>query len=344
MTAAISRVLLTGAGGFAGSHCLEHVLATTPWHIVCTDSFRHEGKTDRISELLDAGPDSWRARVEVITHDLTAPFSVQAIHRVGPADAILAYASESSVDRSITDPVTFTRNNVLVALSTLELARAIKPRHVIMVSTDEVYGPQVGGTPHREWAPICPSNPYAASKASQEAIAISYWRAYSVPVTLVNCMNLFGERQSTEKFVPMVTRRCLRGETVTIHGTPGDIGSRHYLHARNLADGLVFLLGRDPVLFAGHDNSGPQRPARWNIASPDRIDNLTMARMIADETGRELKWQLEDFHRARPGHDPHYGLDPGAITALGWKAPVPFAESLGRTVRWSLAHPRWLDG
>lgn len=340
----MARVLLTGAGGFAGSHCLEHLLATTDWEVVCTDSFRHKGRTDRISEILDAGPSGWRSRVEVITHDLTAPFGPQMIRRIGNVDYILAYAAESHVDRSIDDPVPFIRNNVLVALSTLEYARLARPAAVVLISTDEVYGPEAGGTPHPEWAPILPSNPYSASKASAEAAAISYWRTYSVPLIIVNCMNLVGERQAPEKYVPKTIRACLNGEELTIHGQPGNIGTRHYLHARNLADGIVFLLAsQPPAMFGGPDSPG--RPDRYNIASADRIDNLTLARMIAEMAGRGLRWRFEDFHTTRPGHDPHYGLDSGKITSLGWKPPVPFEQSLAKTVQWTIDHPDWLlDG
>src|SRR5262249_4092532 len=149
-------------------------------------------------------------------------------------------------DRSITDPVPFVRNNVDVVLNTLELTRVVNPRSLILVSTDEVYGPvdAADHTGHPEWDVILPSNPYSASKAAQEAIAISYWRTYGIPLQIVNCMNMIGERQDPEKFVPLVLGKVLRGETVTIHGTKEEIGTRHYLHARNLADGITFLLTR----------------------------------------------------------------------------------------------------
>jgi dTDP-glucose 4,6-dehydratase len=342
----MTRVLLTGAGGFAGSHCLEHLLAVTGWEVIATDSFRHKGKTDRITEVL-AGHSDWAARVTVITHDLTAPFTAQAARKIGPVDYVLAYAAESHVDRSITDPVPFVMNNVAVMLHTLELARRLQPQAVVLISTDEVYGPEIAGFPHGEWAPVLPSNPYSASKAAQEAIAVSYWRTYGVPVQIVNSMNMFGERASPEKYVPKVLKAVLGGQTVSVHGSPGDIGTRHWLHARNLADGVLFLLRyAPPAMFPAYAPTGvvtAGRPDRYNIASPDRVDNLTLARMIADAAGCDLKYQLTDFHHARPGHDAHYGLDPGKIRALGWKPPVPFEPSLIQTVRWSMANPAWLD-
>jgi dTDP-glucose 4,6-dehydratase len=340
------RLLLTGAGGFIGHHVLRHFLAETDWHIVATDSFRHKGKTDRISLALAEGDPSWRERLTVITHDLAAPFSSQMADRIGRIDYLIAMASESHVDRSIADPATFIRNNVGVILSTLGYARAAMPGHVIVISTDEVYGPVMGGHVHREWSPILPSNPYAASKAAQEAIAISYWRTYGLPLTVVNCMNLIGEAQDPEKYLPSLIARISRGETVTVHGTPEDIGSRFYLHARNLADALLHIF-RDipPSLFGALQPSryaAGGRPDRFNIVGPDRVTNLELAERVAAIIGKPLAYDLVDFHSTRPGHDPHYGLDPAKLTAAGWKPPVPFAESLERTVRWTLAHPSWL--
>lgn len=348
------RILITGAGGFVGHHFLEHVLSTTNWDVVVTDSFRHKGTTDRIREVLDGEfpsnvpslRGSWARRVKLYTHDLTAPFSTQGLHRIGDVDYIVAFASESHVDRSITDPVPFVKNNVDVALNTLEAARELQPESLVWISTDEVYGPITADAEsgHAEWSPILPSNPYAGSKAAQEAIAISYWRTYGVPLQIVNCMNMFGERQDPEKFIPMTIRKVLAGDTVTIHGTPGHVGSRFYIHCRNLADGILHMLGhKKPTLFGENSYDGEiVKPDRYNIVPPDRIDNLEMAKLIAENVGKELKYELVDFHTTRPGHDPHYGLDGTKINELGWEQPVPFEESLRRMVKWSLDRPEWL--
>lgn len=342
------RVLLTGAGGFIGSHVTEHILTNTDWDLVGTDSFRHKGRCDRIARILAEAPEgnNWRDRFTVVTHDLAAPFTAGETERIGKPDVVIAMASQSHVDRSLSDPVAFVRNNTDVILNTLELCRKVKPRVVIVISTDEVYGPVELGHAHKEWAPIIPSNPYSASKAAQEAIAVSYWRAYGVPVVIVNCMNLFGEMQDPEKYIPMVIGRVQRGDTVTIHGRTGDIGTRHYLHARNLADALLFLIQRGrPDAFPTPHNMGLNTslvPERYNIAGPNPVSNLELADMIAGFVGKPLNFELVDFHSARPGHDPHYGLDPGKLTGLGWAPPVDFETSLEKTVRWTLKHPEWL--
>jgi dTDP-glucose 4,6-dehydratase len=342
----LTRILLTGAGGFAGSHCLEHILVNTDCDVVCVDSFRHKGKTDMISEVLAARPDE-QHRVEVVTHDLSVPFSEQMIDKIGYCKYVLAYASESHVDRSITDPVPFIMNNTAVILNTLEFARRTRPAGVVVISTDEVYGPEVGGVPHKEWDVIIPSNPYAASKAAQEAIAISYWRTYGVPVMIINCMNMIGERQNVEKFIPLVIKACVEGREVTIHGSEGNVGSRYYLHARNLADGILYLLSKQtPTGYHSHvpsfDVASADYPDRYNVASPNRVDNLTLAKMIAGYVGKPLKYKFEDFPGQRPGHDPHYGLDSGKLAGMGWIPPVGFEKSLEKTVLWTIDHKEWL--
>jgi dTDP-glucose 4,6-dehydratase len=332
------RVLLSGAGGFVGHHVCEHLMKNTDWHVVATDSFRHKGNFARLAEICEPRPE-WRERIDVITHDLTAPLSPQAAERIGPVDYVIAMASESHVDRSIADPVPFVKNNVDVALNTLEFCRQARPAKIIVVSTDEVYGPETGGRPHAEWAPVIPSNPYSASKACQEAIAVSYWRSYGLPVIITNTMNIFGERQDPEKFVPKVIAAVRDGRTVPVHGVPGNIGTRYYLHARNAADAWLYLLQHARVAMF---SDGAPQPARFNVVGDEKLSNLELAAMIAGIMGRELRYELVDFHSTRPGHDPHYGLDGSRLWFHGWKAPLGFAESLRKTVEWTLSNPRWL--
>lgn len=333
----MKRVLLTGAGGFVGSHTLEHLLVTTDWEIVCTDSFRHMGKTDRIREILDSRPKD-RSRVKVVTHDLRVPFSVQLMSEIGPIDYVISMASESHVDRSISDPRPFIENNVQLVLSMLEYARAMGPEKFIHVSTDEVYGPAPIGHDHSEGEPHRPSNPYSASKSAQEAIVYSYWRTYGLPVAVSNTMNIIGERQDPEKFVPLVIKRVVSGEVVPVHSSSdGTPGSRFYLHARNQADALRFLLETQEFPTYGNGDMG-----RWNVVGEKEIDNLAMAELIAEFAGMDLRYELVDFHSSRPGHDLRYALDGSKIASAGWTPPIPLEDSLRRTVEWTLAHPSWM--
>lgn len=327
------RVLISGACGFVGSHVVEHLLANTDWDIVGITTFRHKGDSLR-TESFDP------ARVDLIFHDLAGPISERLAARIGPIDYVLNLASDSHVDRSIIDPVPFIRNNVEVVLNVLEYCRQAKPAAVIQMLTDEIFGPAPANYQHKEWDIYLPSNPYSASKAAQGAIAISYWRTYGLPISLVQCMNIIGERQDKEKFVPMVISKVQKGETVTIHGDPekGLVGSRYYLHARNLADAMLFILkNQPPTLYPNGD-----RPNSYNIVGEKEVDNLAMAQMIARFVGKELKYEIVNFHKSRPGHDLRYALDGSKMASLGWKAPVPLEESLRRTVEWTLLKPEWL--
>lgn len=341
----MKNALLTGGGGFIGAHTFAHIMHNTDWHLTIIDSFRHKGKTDRITEMLESHPD-WRERVTVITHDLKAPFSPQLIERIGAINYIINMASESHVDRSITDPRDFIENNVHLTLTMLEYARVLAGQlkspleKFIQISTDEVYGPAPDGHNHAEGEPHKPSNPYSASKAAQEDIAYAYWRTYGLPICITNTMNIIGEMQDPEKYLPMVIKTILKNGVISIHANKdgSKIGSRYYLHARNQADALLFLLNNVPFPLY---NSGDDI-ARYNIVGEYEIDNLQLAKKVAKILGSQLNYVLTDFHSSRPGHDLRYALDGSKLAALGWKAPLSLDESLKNTVEWTIAHPEWL--
>lgn len=326
------RVLVTGSGGFVASHFVEHVLARTDWDVVGIDSFRHRGDSLRLANS---------SKYRVFCHDLTAPVSQQMAHQIGTVDYIVNFAAESHVERSIHEPRHFIENNAAIAVTMLEYARLVQPKKFIQISTDEVYGAAPGNVCHKEWSTIIPSNPYSASKACQEAIAISYWRTYGVPLVITNTMNMFGERQDTEKFIPMLIKRIQNGQDVTVHGNPEQIGSRFYLHARNHADALLFLL-QDHHPSEYKDGDETILPSRFNIVGEVEIDNLELAKLVASILSKPLHYQLVDFHAARPGHDRRYALDGHKLGSLGWKSPFGFKESLEKTIKWTLDNPAWL--
>lgn len=333
-------VLLTGIGGSIGCHTFAHLMHNTEWDVVGIDSFRHKGLTDRVEHMFTEHPE-WRQRLRMFTHDLTAPISQFLIDKIGPVDYIISMASLSDVHASIINPAPFVLSNVQVALTMLEYARIAKPKAFLQISTDEVYGPTDGEHLHREWDAIVPSNPYSASKAAQEAIAISYWRTYNVPLMIVNLMNNFGEMQSASKFPAMVQRKVRDDDLVIIHATEGQVGSRYYIHSRNSADAFLFLLKNNiPYMHAaGH----PDKPDRFNIVGDKQISNLDLALMISDICGRPLDYQIENTAGSRPGHDIHYGLDGSKLTGAGWTSPQSLEDSMRATVEWYEEHPEWLD-
>ena len=349
------RILLTGASGFVGSHVLRHILTTTDWEVVCPVTFRHKGVSDRLVTAMD-GLD--QSRVTVVQTDLTAPISKVTAHKFGDINYILNVASESHVDRSIEEPASFIQNNVALITSILDYARTLENLEVVLhVSTDEVYGPAEVGTNHQEWVDLTkPSNPYAASKAAQEAIAFSYWRTYDVPLVITNTLNILGETQSNEKMFMKTLKSVMEETTMTIHASPeGVVGSRFYIHARNQADALIFLLkhfslehnqikayaSQGEIESLRYSQGGTVHP-KYNVVGETEVDNLTLANLIADAAGKPLKYELVDFHSSRPGHDLRYALDGKKLAGLGWIAPVPFEKTVKSIVDWTLEHPEWL--
>jgi dTDP-glucose 4,6-dehydratase len=335
----MKRVLLTGGGGFCGAHTLIHFLHNTDWEIVVTDSFRHMGKTDRVTHMLETHPE-YIPRVTILTHDLTVPFSEQFIERMGKIDYIVNMASQSHVDRSITDPRNFFNNNTNLMWTMVEYAIKHPVEKFLHISTDEVYGPAPEGYDHVEGDYHRPSNPYAASKAAQEDIGHSAWRTYGLPYIQTNTMNIIGEMQDPEKLVPMIIKCAVSGKTMPIFANKDKTaaGTRKYLHARNQADALMFILNNvEPTSYQKGDNA----PPLFNVVGEREISNLDMALLVASYTGKDLNYDLVDVHTARPGHDLRYSLDGTKLKKLGWKAPMGFEETVKSTVEWSLDHPEW---
>ena len=332
------RVLLTGVSGFFGSHLLRHLLMNTDWHVVCIVSWKHKGTPERVEGALK---DQDKSRVTIIRHDLEAPLTEQTKKRLGRIDYILNIASNSHVDRSIEEPAEFFIGNVQLVVNMLELARELKPELFLQFSTDEVYGPAPKGINYEEWSMIRPSNPYSGSKAAQEAAAFSWWRTYGVRVIVTNTMNLIGQTQDTEKFPAKLIRKIYNEEVVTIHGTPEDIGSRFYIHARNAADAVLFIVKNLPP--AAYVEDQIEVPDRYNIVGETELNNLELAQMTARLMGKELKYEFEDFHKTRPGHDRRYALSGEKLRKLGWQPPEDFEESWKRSINWTLEHKNeWL--
>ena len=340
------RCLITGISGSIGCHVMAHIFTNTDFDIVGIDSFQHKGWIDRIKVITKDHPE-WKERLTIFVQDLTIPFSPIIIKRLGKIDYIVNLASLSDVEASIQDPIPFILNNVNLAINMLEYARKAKPKAFIQISTDEVYGPLANKNDNgvKEWGVMLPSNPYAASKACQEMIAISYWRTYDVPVIITNTMNNFAELQQPSKFPVMIQRWIAEGEKVIIHGEKrGDIieiGSRSYIHSRNFADALLFILQNLPAHL--HTPDAVDRPDRYNVAGDLQLDNLELAKLIAKLMGKEdFEYEVVNVHSLRPGHDRHYALDMTKLHELGWKSPISFEESLKNTIKWQMENPNWI--
>lgn len=340
----MKRVLITGGGGAIGVHLIAHIMHNTDWQVISLDSWKdiHKGQFDRITRVCRNHPE-WKERIKILTHDLNAPISSREQMALGRIHYIINLASRSDVQNSIEDPLPFIRNNTELMLNLLEYARASKPEIFLQFSTDEVYGPapkESGG--HVEWEPIIPSNPYSASKACQEALAIAWWRSYDLPLIITNTMNNFGEMQAPSKFPAMIQQKLERGEMIKVHAAKsGEIGSRYYLHSRNTADAVVFILQN--VTPQVHSHGEIDKPVRLNIVGDEQVDNLEMVHVIARLMEVVPKYELAYFHDDNPGHDLHYGLNGEKLADLGWKSPLTFEESMNNTIDWQRRNKEWMQ-
>lgn len=310
------RVLITGASGFIGSNVLEYMLEKTDWDFVCLCSWRHRGSP------LNIKPNE---RVEVVTHNL-----VGTLPDIGEFDYILNLASESHVDRSIEEPVSFIENNISSTLQMLEYARKHTPKVFVQFSTDEVYG----AMEHKEWDVLLPSNPYAASKAAQEMIAIAYWKTYKIPLVITNSNNIVGKNQDQEKFVPKIIELIKADKEVMIHTSNGRPGRRYWNPVQNTADALLFILNRKPTLYRdevkylGVEAGLADMPDRYALSGGKELDNLQMAQLIAKILDKELKYKTLDAETIRPGYDEFYAMTEGELDRQGWHAPYTLEEGL----------------
>lgn len=333
------RVLLTGGGGSIGIHVLGHIMHNTNWEIVCLDSFRHKGYKDRLEFTFNEHPD-WRNRVKVIQHDLSCSISRLLRKEIGPVNYILHLAAMSDVFFSVENPAYVIKNNIESTLTMLEYAKDEIHESFVYFSTDEVYGPVKKGEAHPEWDAHRPSNAYSASKAASEDICYPYWRSGEVNLIITNTMNNYGEFQSGSKFPVIIQKAVHNDEEVTIHGNTDEIGTRYYIHSRNAADALLYILKNLPP--HKHQQGEMDDPDRYHIVGDDCLSNLELAQKIASLMGKELKYRLVDFHHHNPAHDIHYGLEDNKLRQAGWQQPQTFEESMRNTITWQQEHEEWL--
>ena len=341
------KIVITGGCGFVGSHIVEHFLKNTDWDIVVFDKLTYASSgLDRLRDIETFN----ERRVTMFAVDLQQPISDGVKQEVGIPDYIINLASESHVDNSITDPVNFIENNVKLMLHMLEWAREIYHKDVsdlglkkfIQFSTDEVYGTAPEGVDYKEGDRHNSGNPYSASKDAQEAICRAYSNTYGLPINITNAMNIIGERQHPEKFVPLCIRKILNHETIQIHSNPEltEAGKRHYLHARNIAQAMQFILEKTDEKLDKVDATKGQ----WNIVGDKEVANDDLARMIADIMKIEPYIELINFHKSRPGHDLRYALDGTKLQNAGFNYPKSFEETLKKIIDWYLKdeNKKWL--
>ena len=326
------RALVTGAAGFCGHHVVAHLLEKTDWEIVVLDCLNYASFGWR--RLRDAGV--YRdPRLHCLATDFSKQLTPGVIQEIGDVDYILHIGAQTHVDRSVANALPFVLSNVLGTMWMLEFSRTLPDlRRFIYFSTDEVFGPADHGRKFTDWDRYNSTNPYAASKAGGEELALAYSNTYDIPMVITHCCNIFGERQHWEKYIPMAIRLILAGESVLVNADSvlTHIGSRYYLYGRHVADAMLWMLNADLPWCD-----------KFNITSQREVGNLEMAEMIAMILDKNLVYKLVDPDIGRHSHDLRYDMDGTRLAVSGWSPPDDFEDKLAQTVKWYADNPDWLS-
>jgi dTDP-glucose 4,6-dehydratase len=311
------KLLVTGGSGFIGSNFIRWILTEHPDDSVLNlDKLTYAGNPANLADV-EADP-----RYAFVHGDIGDAKLVRDVAR--GMDAVVNFAAPSHVDRSILDPDEFLRTNVLGVHVLLEAVRELRLPRMLHVSTDEVYGSIATGAA-REDAPLQPSNPYSAAKASGDLLALACWRTHGVPVVITRSSNNFGPYQYPEKLVPLFVTNALEDRPLPVYGDGRQVRDWLYVLDNCAAIDLVLRQGRDGEVY--------------NIGGGHEVANLAITREILRLLGKpdSLIQPVID----RPGHDRRYALDATKVWQLGWAPRYPFASALETTVRWYREHTAW---
>lgn len=335
-------VLITGGCGFVASHIIDVLLDKTDYDIVTLDRLDYSGNLNRLSEILESKPLPTRKRVRTVFHDLKAELNPLTTSFAGKPDIILHLAAASHVDRSITHPLEFVWDNVLGTAHILEFARNLDNLDTFLYfGTDEIFGSAPPGIAYGEYDRYNSTNPYSASKAGAAELCVAYENTFKLPMMISQTMNIFGERQTPEKFIPLCINKIRKGEKVFIHSNEDrtEAGSRFYIHAKDVADAILFLITTKPKI---PERPGQPKCPKYNIVGKEEIDNLSLAKMIARAQDKNLIYEMVDFHTSRPGHDLRYALSGELMKSLGWEPRISLSQRIEEVTKWYLGNTRWL--
>ncbi len=318
------KILVTGGCGFIGSNFIRRMMARhASLRVVNLDALTYAGNPENLADLAR----DETARYRHVRGDVADPHAVEEAI-AGPVDAVVHFAAESHVDRSIEEAAPFVRTNVVGTQVLLDAARAAGVKRFVLVSTDEVYGALPLDSPHRftETTPLSPRSPYAASKAAADLLARAAFVTHGQDVVITRCSNNYGPWQFPEKFIPQMILNALQDRPLPIYGD--GLYVRDWLHVEDHVDALEAALMRG------------EPGALYNIGGNCELPNLEVARRVLSLTGRpkSLLQSVPD----RPAHDRRYAIDASlARRALGWAPVRDFQQGLADTVAWYRAHETW---
>ncbi len=325
------KILITGGAGFIGHHLISYFLRNTNHKIISMDRLDFSGSYNRLSEIIK-GNVNWKKRVKIVWHDLKSEINPIVKKQINKPDIILHVAAASHVDRSIRDPMSFVLDNVVGTVNILNYAKNIKNlEKFLYFSTDEVFGPAPKNISYEENDRYNSGNPYAASKAGAEEMCVAYANTYKLPILITHTMNVIGERQHPEKYLPKIINSLIKKKTLTIHSNKSrtKAGSRFYIHAQDVADAINFIIKKGKI------------GEKYNIVGAKEIDNLKLANIVAKHIQKKLLYKFVDFHSSRPGHDLRYAISGKKLKKMGWQPKKDIENRIKDTVNWTLKNKDW---
>jgi len=313
-------VLVTGAAGFIGNSFVRLLVRARPqWRIIAYDALTYAGNLENLADCLTCDRVRF-VRGDICDAEALAPQFAEGI------DAVVNFAAESHVDRSIMGAQEFVRTNVMGTQTLLDLARRHELGRFVQISTDEVYGSLGPTGAFTEETPLSPNSPYSASKAAGDLLVLAAHHTFGMPVVVTRCSNNYGPYQFPEKLIPLFVTNLFAGENVPVYGDGMNV--RDWVHVDDHCEAVLAVLER----------GAPGRV--YNIGGECELPNMAIVRQLLALTGRDES--LIRYVKDRPGHDRRYAMDITRISKeLGWSPRIGFDAGIAATVEWYRAHEGW---
>lgn len=312
------KLLVTGGAGFMGSNFIRYILHTYPdYTVVNLDKLTYSGNLDNLKDIVNNN------RYQFVQGDIADEKLVNEIMK--DIDAIINYAAETHVDRSIIDPSAFVKTDVIGMYTLLEAVKKNNIKRFVQISTDEVFGSIENGK-FTEESPFEPNSPYAASKAGGDLLCRAYVVTYKTPIIITHSCNFYGEYHYPEKFIPLSITNLLSNKKVPIYGDGNNV--REWIYTQDHCSAI------DAILHKGKDGEV------YNISTSEEWKNIDVIKKMLEIMGKSENMIL--FIKDRPGHDRRYALNNSKLrNELGWKPQYSFEEGLAKTIKWFKKNEEW---